>query len=85
MDVTIHTVERKGNGWLITLRSQVQPSMDREKLRMMEDREVTLKGDEIYLKNYFDLSEPWEDGTLEYIIESAILEGKWKLNRLQDD
>lgn len=37
MDVTIHTVERKDNGWLITLRSQVQPSMDREKLRMMED------------------------------------------------
>ncbi|WJI08658.1 hypothetical protein FGU46_00400 [Methanobacterium sp. CWC-01] len=82
MDVTLHSVEGKDKGWLITLQSQFQPDMNRKELMKMEDWEITIQGEQIYFKNYFDLSEPWEDEPLEEIIKAATLEVEWKLKRL---
>jgi hypothetical protein len=49
----------------------------------MEDWEVTFQEDYIYLKGYFDLSEPWEDIALEEIQKAAIREVEWKLRFLK--
>lgn len=83
MEVTLHSVESERDGWLITLKANLEPSLDREALEKMEDWEVNIQEDYFYLKNYFDLSEPWEDMHLEEIIKAAILEGEWKLIHLK--
>lgn len=82
MRVTIHNVEREKDGWLITFSAKLEPSLDRDDLKMMEDWEVSFQDDYVFLKNYFDLSEPWEDEPLEEIIKAATLEVEWKLKQL---
>lgn len=65
MEVTLHTVEREKDGWFITIKAKLDPTLEREALEKMEDWEVTFQEDYVFLKNYFDLSEPWEDEPLE--------------------
>jgi hypothetical protein len=83
MEVTLHSVEREKDGWLITLQTQLDPPLDQEALEKMEDWEVSFQEDQVYFKNYFDLSEPWEDEPLEEIVKAAILEVGWKLKRIR--
>jgi hypothetical protein len=81
--VTLHDVESRRNGWLITLKAEIEPSqLNQESLQKMEDWEVTFQDNLIYLQGYFDLSEPWEDEPLEEIQKAAIMEVEWKLNRI---
>lgn len=39
MEVTLHSVKSKDNGWLITLHSQLQTDRNQQKLMKMEDWE----------------------------------------------
>lgn len=83
MLVTLHNVERSRNGWLITLKAEIEPSqLNQESLQSMEEWEVTFQDNVIYLQGYFDLSEPWDDEPLEEIQKAAIMEVEWKLNRI---
>jgi hypothetical protein len=83
MPVTLHSVETTNKGWIITLKADLEPSLNQDTLKSMEDWEVTFQEDYIYLKGYFDLSEPWEDIALEEIQKAAIREVEWKLRFLK--
>lgn len=82
MEVTLHSVKSKDNGWLITLQSQLQTDRNQQKLMKMEDWEITIQGEHIYFKNYYDLSEPWEDIHIDEIREAAVREVEWKIEQI---
>jgi hypothetical protein len=83
MDVTLHKVDREKEGWFITIKANLDPSVDREALEKIEDWEVSFQKDYVFLKNFFDRSEPWEDEPLEEMVKAAILEVEWKLERIK--
>ncbi|MEN6328823.1 MAG: hypothetical protein ABFC91_00840 [Methanobacteriaceae archaeon] len=85
MDIKLENVESEGEGWLITIQADLEPSLDRETLHQMEDWEVTFQEDYLYLQGYFDLSEPWEDEPLEEIVKAALKEVEWMLKRSRAD
>lgn len=78
-------MEDKDKGWLITLHSQLDPDIDQQKLMKMEDWEITIQAEHIYFKNYYDLSEPWEDETVEELVNAAIVEVELKLKKFQEE
>ncbi len=82
MKVTIHKVKKEKNGWLITLKAHLEPPLDQKDLKKLGDWKVSSHNDYLYLNNYFDRSEPWEDTHLDEIRESAIIEVTWRLGRI---
>ncbi len=70
---------------MITLHSQLQTDRNQQKLMKMEDWEITIQGEHIYFKNYYDLSEPWEDETIEELVNAAIVEVELKLKKFQEE
>lgn len=78
-------MEDKDKGWLITLHSQLHTDIDQQKLMKMEDWEISIQGEYIYFKNYYDLSEPWEDIHIDEIREAAVREVELKLKKFQEE
>jgi predicted metal-dependent hydrolase len=88
MIMSVKNVEKRYNGWDVCLQVELDgDELDKlklEELMKVEEYQISQKGNITYFQAFMDLSEPWEDETLEELLKAIQKEVELKLLEFSD-
>ncbi|MBU4534618.1 MAG: hypothetical protein KKF16_02040 [Euryarchaeota archaeon] len=84
MKIIQEDLQKISKGWLVTfyidLNLEELNLLQDKYSRYLEDYEIIIQNNKVYIKRYFEKLEPWEDETPEAVVKSIKLELNALLN-----